>query len=395
MPLKVVARAGRPHLYISGTVRGTRVVESTGTSDRRRAEAYRAKREAELYDRAVYGARATATFAEAVTSYLEAEPRSPGQARLVLRLLEHFGTTKLQDIGQEQLDRAYKLLLREGASPATRLRNVLSPLRAILEHAARRRWCDRPAFEVPSQPSARVSYLTPSQATALVQGAAPHLRPLLVFLIGTGARMSEALELEWPQVDLTANRLHLLKTKGRAGGKERYVDLVPAVVAALSALPHRKGRVFRPAHARLKGGAVGAATGVRGEPVERDGYHWNGRTGGGQIKTGWAVACARAGLPGEWREQKRSDRAGMVRVFKPEHHPHDLRHTAASWHYALHRDLLRLQQWGGWSNVSQVQIYAHLLPEHYAPEVAAWLGVSGPARKTPARRWIKTRIPAR
>lgn len=96
--------------------------------------------------------------------------------------------------------------------------------------------------------------------------------------------------------------------------------------------------------------------------------------GGGQIKTAWSAACRSAGLPGTWREW--TDSHGQLRRrFVPELHPHDLRHTAATWHYALHRDLLRLQAFGGWSSVGQVQVYAHLLPEAYVAEAAEWLGL--------------------
>ena len=65
---------------------------------------------------------------------------------------------------------------------------------------------------------------------------------------------------------------------------------------------------------------------------------------GGQIKTGWAGAVARANLDQE-----------LI--------PHDLRHTWATWHYALHKDLIRLQQEGGWSTVTLVTRYAHLMPQ--------------------------------
>ncbi len=379
MPLILLRRPGRPAWYVRGTVAGQSVYESTGTDRRDRAEAIKAKREDELWKRQVYGARAVVTFAEAVSSYLSAEPRSPNQAALVARLLAHFTTTPLSQIKQEQLDRAYQALLRPGAAPATKLRNVLTPLRAILEHAAFRDWCDRPAFQVPRQPEPRIAYLTPPQATALVQGAAPHLRPLLVFLITTGARMSEALELDWRHVDLAAARVRLVKTKT---GRERHVDLPPAAVAALGALPHREGRVFRPGRARRADGRPSRA-------LPQTQYADNGRTGGGQIASGWASACARAGLPGEWHEAPRTDRAsGTVRTFRPELHPHDLRHTAATWHYAIHRDPLRLKTWGGWSSLKQVEGYAHLLPESYAPAAREWLGLppAAPAKSVPTRK---------
>lgn len=374
MSLILLRRPGRPTWYVRGTVAGQSVYESTGTDRRDLAEAYKSQRETELWKRQVFGARAVVTFAEAVSSYLSAAPRSPNQAALVSRLLTHFATTPLGQIKQAQLDRAYQVLLRPGALPATRLRNVLTPLRAILEHAAFRDWCDRPAFEVPRQPEPRIAYLTPPQATALVHGAAPHLRPLLVFLITTGARMSEALELDWRHLDLAAARARLVKTKT---GRERHVDLPPAAVAALSQLPHREGRVFRPGRARRADGRPSRA-------LPQLQYADNGRTGGGQIASGWASACARAGLPGTWHEAPRTDRAqGTVRTFRPELHPHDLRHTAATWHYAIHRDLLKLKAWGGWSSVKQVEGYAHLLPDAYIHAAADWWGVLPPTRATP------------
>lgn len=356
MPLRVVSRPGRTALYLRGTVRGTLVYESTGTDDADLAEQYRAKREAELHREALYGARAVVSFAAAAESYLTTEQRRPGTKQLVLRLTLYFKTTSLMLIDQTALDGAYRAILKPGASSATKLRNVLTPLRAIMEHAARRKWCDRPAFEVPTQPKSRVAWLTPREATALVQAAAPHLRPLLVFLICTGARLSEALELDWRHVDLYAHRVRLVRTKT---DRERYVDLTPAVRAALAALEHREGRVFRPAY------AVRKKRGERGQQWRLgEAYRDSDRTGGGQIKRAWAGACSRADITGL--------------------RPHDLRHTAATWHYAIHRDLLRLQQWGGWSSVSQVQRYAHLLPDAYAAEAAAWWGV--PATERAANR---------
>ena len=316
--LKVVTRRGRNTLYIRGTVRGQGIYESTGTDRRPDAEAYAAKLEQELWTRSVYGARAVVTFATAVESYLKAEPRRASHAKTVDKLLTLFGPMRLGDVTQIQLDRAYGALLRPGASPATRLRNVLTPLRAILEHAARRGWCDRPAFEVPRQPKPRVAFLLPGQATALVQAAAPHLRPLIVFLIGTAARMSEALELDWRDVDLDGGRITFRRTKA---GTERHVDLAPAVRAALAALPDRDGRVFRPAYpARRRPGQKA--------PQWRQGVAWrdSDRNGGGQIKTGWAAACRRAGLPGEWRGEGTGGetvRAG-VPAARPAAHRGDL-----------------------------------------------------------------------
>jgi site-specific recombinase XerC len=55
-------------------------------------------------------------------------------------------------------------------------------------------------------------------------------------------------------------------------------------------------------------------------------------------------------------------------------HPHDLWHTTAIWHYGIHKDLLALRQFGGWANLDQVQVYAHLLSEAHVEAVRSWLG---------------------
>jgi integrase len=206
-----------------------------------------------------------------------------------------------------------------------------------------------------------------------MQAAAPHLRPLLVFLMTAGARMSEALELDWRHVDLRGRRVVLIKTKT---GQARHVDLAPRALAALKRLEHRDGRVFRPVYSVRDDGSR------RREGI---GYHDNGRTGGGQIKTAWAAACRRAGLPGAWVNWK-DGKGATRRRWVPELHPHDLRHTWATWHYAAYRDLLRLQAAGGWSGPGQVTRYAHLLPAAYAAEARAWLGVREPAAKAKTAR---------
>lgn len=360
MSLHIVTRAGTTTLYVRGAVRGQRVYESTGTVERERAEAYRAKREAELWDNSVFGARATVSFAHAVESYLKANPPRPTTVILVRRLLEHFTTTPLRLIDQSALDRAYEIILTKKAGNATRLRGVMTPLSAILEHAAKRGWCDRPAFERPRQPESRITYFRPDQARALVTAAAPHLRPMIVFLICTGARMSEALELDWSDVDLRGGRVAFRKTKT---GRERHYDLPPAAIAALATLPHRDGRVFQPPVRR--GHRITGA------------YHDTDRTGGGQIKTAWASACRRADLPGTWREWIPAGSTKTKRQFIPKFHPHDCRHTWATWHYAIHRDILKLRIDGGWRSVSQVEIYAHMLPDTYKAEAAAFLGLQG------------------
>jgi integrase len=333
MPLTVTCRKSTGALTIIGTVAGTRVRRRAQSDDPKLAAEEAAALEADLLRTAWHGERrGSRTFAEASLSYLEAAPRSDSTKTRVRRLLCVLGTSTLREIDQAAAARLKTTLLRPGAKPATYLREIVVPLRAILCHAAELRWCDPPKIKAPKIAGGRTRYLLPAEAERLVAAAAPHLRPLLTFLICTGARLSEAIELDWRDCDLQGGRAIFWRTKN---GKRRVAQLPPRVIAALAALPDRRGEVFRHHRGRA--------------------YEDHGRAYGGQIKTAWRGAQRRAGLT-------------------PELTPHDLRHTWASWHYALHRDLLALKIEGGWSSVALVERYAHLLPAGQEPAIQEFFG---------------------
>lgn len=334
--------------YVRGTVGPAHsrksVYESTGTSDRTRAEAYRARREAEAWDSSFHGDRAVVTFAHAAASYAEQrQPRERDRTSLA-KLVAHFGArTMLKDVGQAAIDRAIAALYPD-AAPATKLRAVIIPVTAVLNHAARRGWCQPPKFERPAQPRGRTAWLTPGQAKALLDATAGHLRPLLLFYLCTGARASEALDLQWSDVDLTAATCVFRDTKT---GRDRIARLPPAAVIALANLKHRDGHVFR-------------RPGRKAVPLGAP-YASKDRDEGGQFKTAFRGACRRAGLV---------DAEG-----RPIITPHGLRHTWATWFQAVTRDPLRLKHEGGWASLSMVERYAHLAPSSIVREVEAFWGI--------------------
>ncbi|MDO9713179.1 tyrosine-type recombinase/integrase [Paracraurococcus lichenis] len=362
--LRVVTRSGTDKWYLRGNVAGQNVYESTGTADRAAAEAIRIHREKQILDASIFGEKAVVTFAHALDSYLEVKERSAHTKALLKPLLEHFGTTKLARIDQVAVDEACKKLLPPGSSPAWKLRAVIAPMNAVLEHAARRGWCSRPALEKPTVPPPKTPFLLPEQATALVRAAAPHLRPVLVFILAVGCRPSEALGLPWSSVDLDG--AHAIIDLGKTGGRELPVALRPVVVQALKSLPHRVGPVFR---TRLQDKRA-----MDGTTIELgEGYRVK-REGVGRINTAWQSACRRAGLPGEWREY-RSKRGKMTRVFKPTHVPYCLRHTFATWHYCVHRDMQMLRDEVGWTTIRMVERYAkRMSPKHREAVIDWWEG---------------------
>ncbi len=239
-------------------------------------------------------------------------------------LIDRFGTTPLSRIDQAAIDRAAREL-KPAASNATRNRQVYMPIGAVLHYAAKRGLCEYRKIERPRQPRGRMRWLRPDEAERPIDACAPHLRPLVIFLFGTGARLSEALYLDWAEVDLSSRRLRFTETKN---GEARGVPINERVFVELANLGHRGGAVFR----------------------RPDGRPYAQRAGvSGQIKTAFKGACRRAGIS--------------------DFTPHDCRHTWASWFYAETRDIRALMELGGWKSMKMVERYTHLNPDHLAAAI--------------------------
>jgi integrase len=334
MPLKLKRRPDRPHWYIHGTVRGITIRESTGVTDQKAAEAIKARREWEIIQRSVFGAEATATFIGAAVKYMEAD----GERLYLKPIIAKIGSMPLAKIDQGLIDKTAKELYPEG-SPATLNRQVYTPIAAVLNHAAKRGLCSKRVIERPLLPLGRIRWLTFEEAERLIEACSPHLRPLVVFILGTGARLSEALYLDWRDVDLVRGHVAFLDTKN---GEARGVPLHSRIVNELRLLRHREGAVFRT---------------QKGRPYAEK------ESGGGQIKTAFRGACRRAGIT--------------------DFSPHDCRHTWATWHYAANRDLIALMKLGGWKSERMVLRYAHVNVSQLAPSInaglAAWSTKSAPS----------------
>jgi integrase len=191
MPLKLKKSKKSPNWYLRGTVRGQAVDESTGTDDRKIAEAIRINREKEILDRSVFGPKGTATWLEAAVDYM----KNGGETRFMKPLNDYFGMTKLAHIGQETVDRAGRDIYPD-ASKATVARQVHGKVSAVLKFAAKRKMCDHWKLERPKQPEGRIRWLEPDEAERLIEACSYHMRPLVTFMLYTGSRVSEALYLD-------------------------------------------------------------------------------------------------------------------------------------------------------------------------------------------------------
>lgn len=178
--------------FVRGTVAGIIVFESAGTPDKERAERYRLKREREVYDAARLGEVKAATFADAVTVYLN---KGKG-GRFLAPLLDHFKETPLPDIGQVAIDEAARSLYPD-AKASTLNRQVYGPMVAILRSAAR---AGLPGAAVPmvERRDEEKPQITPADDTHL-DALLPHLpeglAALVLLMTYTGLRTGEALRI--------------------------------------------------------------------------------------------------------------------------------------------------------------------------------------------------------
>lgn len=325
MPLKVVKRKGSAQFYLRGTVRGVRVFETTGTDSREHAEALRIRRESGLLDRSVFGPGATVTFPEAASSYIAAggeakylghrDPKSGKWSGLI----GVFVDTALSAIGQAEADEAAQRLCPT-AGAATRKRHVFVPLLAVLNHAAAKGWCAKPMIKGPRVKAPVTRWATPEWLKAVLPHCAPRLRRLVVLLVYTGARLSEALRVDWDaDVNLVERVITFRQTKN---GEMRTAHIPYPLLIELSSVPtaERRGAMFA----------------------------WSDKS---HVHRPLKNACTKASV--EYLS------------------PHQLgRHTYATWlRLYAKRDLRGVMQDGGWKSINAVVRYSHVVPGETAKAV--------------------------
>jgi integrase len=68
---------------------------------------------------------------------------------------------------------------------------------------------------------------------------------------------------------------------------------------------------------------------------------------------------------------KKAFRGAVRRAGLADLHPHDMRHTWATWHYAQHRDPNALMALGGWKTPAMVFRYAHANVDQFQASIDA------------------------
>ena len=168
------------------------------------------------------------------------------------RLLPTFATTPLARLDEEAVRRwlaAMMVVVEAGEISAKTINNARTCLSVALNEASRRGLIPRnPCDAVPALPIHRreLDYLRLHEIQPYLAACMHHYRPLARFLIGTGARISEALAIQFHHVDFDEGVIRIYGQRGRADGaaqppkgkRFRSVQIGPALIDTLTA-PHR------------------------------------------------------------------------------------------------------------------------------------------------------------
>ncbi len=174
------------------------------------------------------------------------------------RLLPWFGELRLAAIDEDRV-RGWLAEIAElvdaGELSAKTVNNARTCLSMTLGEAVRRgQLAHNPCRYVPELPveRAELDYLRLGEIERYLESCVEHYRPLAEFLIGTGARISEALATCWPDVDLGAG-----SCGSRASG--RAASMRPCRPRASVSALCRSGRGWSRRCAQSRTPALGSA----------------------------------------------------------------------------------------------------------------------------------------
>ncbi len=320
--MSLYKREDSPNWWIKLTRRNRRPLQqSTGTTDKAKAQELHDKLKASLWDQERLGIKPKRTWREAVVRWLDetAEKATHKEDIKKLRWLDgYLSDLTLDEITLDVIDRIKSARLKEGSKGTCN--RYLALVRAILRRARDEwEWIDKaPKVKLFKETNSRERSLTVEEAKRLLDELPEHQREVVLFALATGLRQRNVLRLEWGQVNLERRHawIHGWQSKNR-----RPIS-VPLNEAAVAVLERQKDkhpkRVFT----------------YRGKPLNQA----NTRS--------WQAAKQRAGIEDfRW---------------------HDLRHTWATWQRQAGTPTHELQRLGGWRTGAMVERYAHLAPDHLA-----------------------------
>jgi len=150
------------------------------------------------------------------------------------RVEDYWKDTLVRDITPGAI-RDAALTIYPNVTAATRNRQAIVPIQAVINHAADSELCSRIRVrrfkvETHSKEPASLEWIE----AFMTHAKSPHLAGLALFMFLTGARVSEALSVTWDDINLRDKTVLIRQTKL---GNERRAHLPQSLVVALANIP--------------------------------------------------------------------------------------------------------------------------------------------------------------
>ena len=236
MPLKLYRRGKIWHYR--GTVAGQLLRGSTKTASKETAQRIAASIEGRAW-KGHLDPQTDLTFADAAMLYRNAEKSD----RFLRRIEDHWRNTPVKDMTPGAI-RSAAIALYPNAGPATRNRQAIVPTQAVINHAAAHEKCRHirvVRFETKRKAKEPATW---EWVQAFMSATTkPNLAALCCFMYLTGARISQALAVEWNDIDWKSGKVLIRATQ--KGDDDRRAHMPSELIAALANIHgDRSGAVF-------------------------------------------------------------------------------------------------------------------------------------------------------
>ena len=240
MPLKLYQRGEIWHY--AGTVCGKRLRGSTKTAIKEIAEQHVFEKERRIW-KGYFDPQGNVTFAQAAMIYREAGKSD----RFLQRIEDYWQNTLIKDMKPGNI-RAAAQKLYPNAGRATQNRQVIVPTTAIINNAAEHGLC--PHIRVKRFQVKRAKVKVPATwewvrafMDACYAVDKPRLAASACLMFLTGARISQAIAIQWADVDFQEKKVLIRATD--KGDDDRLAHMQDALIVALANITgERVGRVF-------------------------------------------------------------------------------------------------------------------------------------------------------
>lgn len=241
MPLKVEKRKNKDgtrskNYWMRGSIEGIEIFRSTKTASKREADRIAADEEARIRTELKLLDENVKYFFEAVDDYA----KKGKDLQYLPTINEHLGMTPLpnmtQDLIDEKADIAYPT-----QSPSSVRRWWYDPIATIMNHAHRKKWCDKLTLVKPDLPKVETEWAEFEWFDIVWEHCTPEFKAFSYLLSESGARAGEVLALTTDLVNLDEKWAYAPDTKN---DEPRMIYLTDGVVEAMNEIMPEQGKIF-------------------------------------------------------------------------------------------------------------------------------------------------------